>query len=165
MSDSKPATVDQLTRNLGDAAEIIERLAAEHAKLRQACEGLLKHAASKAFWEQQSVDHWDKPGPHNAAIKALKAIAVAESALTPATEGEPSPSPPPVPIRYTNWRGKTRVRRIVPIRLRFAANEWHPEPQWLLDAIDVGKQAERSFAVAGIHEWGFATAGEGGGAC
>lgn len=56
----------------------------------------------------------------------------------------------PVEIGYTNWRGEYAVRRIIPIRPWFGATEWHPEPQWLLTAIDVEKGAERDFAIADI---------------
>ncbi len=58
-----------------------------------------------------------------------------------------------VRIRYTNYRGETAVRRIVPGEMRFAANEWHTSPQWLLDAFDLDKDGVRSFAVKDIHEW------------
>jgi predicted DNA-binding transcriptional regulator YafY len=58
-----------------------------------------------------------------------------------------------VTIRYTNHRGETADRRIIPQSLRFAATEWHPEPQWLLDALDVDKGLQRSFAMQDIHSW------------
>src|SRR4051794_13334074 len=48
-------------------------------------------------------------------------------------------------IRYTNYRGETAVRRIVPLRIRFASSEWHPAEQWLMDAYDLDREAERSF--------------------
>jgi len=48
---------------------------------------------------------------------------------------------------YTNWQGVKGFRRVLPLRLRFAATEWHPEPQWLMDALDVDKGEERSFAM------------------
>ncbi|TSD89161.1 hypothetical protein FFK22_009010 [Mycobacterium sp. KBS0706] len=38
-------------------------------------------------------------------------------------------------------------RRAVPMSVRFGSTEWHPEPQWLLRAFDVEKQAEREFAM------------------
>jgi predicted DNA-binding transcriptional regulator YafY len=59
-----------------------------------------------------------------------------------------------VVIRYTNYRGETSDRKIVPKSIRFASTEWHPEPQWLLDAFDLEKQADRSFAMKDIHQWG-----------
>ena len=58
-----------------------------------------------------------------------------------------------VSIVYTNYRGETSVRRIIPKRVWFGSTEWHPEEQWLLDAIDVEKEAERSFAMKDIRAW------------
>ena len=58
-----------------------------------------------------------------------------------------------IEILYTNYRGETSRRKIVPSALRFGATEYHPQPQWLLDAYDVGKQAERTFAMLDIQEW------------
>lgn len=56
----------------------------------------------------------------------------------------------PTEIVYRNWKGETAVRRIIPIRWWFGSTQWHPEPQWLLSAIDVEKNAERDFAYDGI---------------
>lgn len=67
-------------------------------------------------------------------------------------------APPPVPVEqptegewvtltYTNWRGETNERAIKPLRIWFGSTEWHPEPQWLLTAIDKDKDAERDFAL------------------
>ena len=58
-----------------------------------------------------------------------------------------------VTIRYTNYRGKTADRRIVPRQIRFASTDWHPETQWLLDAYDLDREDERSFAMRDIAEW------------
>jgi predicted DNA-binding transcriptional regulator YafY len=58
-----------------------------------------------------------------------------------------------IEILYTNYRGETARRKIVPGTLRFGATEYHPQPQWLLDAFDVEKQAERTFAMHDIQEW------------
>lgn len=73
----------------------------------------------------------------------------------------PSRRDEPVTILYTNWRGETAVRRICPIRSTqtyvtfwFGSNKWHPEPQWLLSAVDADKGEERCFALAGIKAWG-----------
>jgi predicted DNA-binding transcriptional regulator YafY len=56
-------------------------------------------------------------------------------------------------ILYTNYRGETGLRRIRPERLHFGSTEWHPEPQWLLDAIDLDKSASRTFAMKDIRAW------------
>ena len=58
-----------------------------------------------------------------------------------------------VRIYYTNWRGETAFRTITPGRIRWGSNEWHPEPQWLLEAYDLDKNASRTFAMASILEW------------
>lgn len=58
-----------------------------------------------------------------------------------------------VTIRYTNHRGKTAWRRIVPQAIRFADTVWHPGFQWVLDAIDVDKNKPRVFALSGVQQW------------
>ncbi len=58
-----------------------------------------------------------------------------------------------IEICYTNWRGETDQRKIQPLRLIFDQNQWHQEKQWLLEAIDLGKNAVRFFAVKDIHDW------------
>jgi predicted DNA-binding transcriptional regulator YafY len=58
-----------------------------------------------------------------------------------------------VRIDYVNWRGERGWRRIIPRRLYFAAVEWHPGDQWILDAWDVDKQDLRSFAMKDIRAW------------
>ena len=58
-----------------------------------------------------------------------------------------------VEIDYTNWRGERSVRRIVPDRIQWTANNWHKETQWLLRAWDEEKHDFRDFAVKDIHSW------------
>ena len=58
-----------------------------------------------------------------------------------------------IKILYTNWRGETRVRTIVPKEIKFLSTEWHPEEQWCLIAFDKDKNAERTFACKDIKEW------------
>ncbi len=55
-----------------------------------------------------------------------------------------------VSLPYRNWRGETAVRSFIPRRLWWGSDEWHPEPQWLLTALDVEKGAERDFALSGF---------------
>ncbi|MEX0594487.1 MAG: hypothetical protein WD157_00070 [Patescibacteria group bacterium] len=59
-----------------------------------------------------------------------------------------------VTITYTNYRGETGERQIVPRKLWFGSTPYHPEKLWLLDAFDIGKQADRTFAVKDIKSWG-----------
>lgn len=58
-----------------------------------------------------------------------------------------------VSIAYTNWRGETAQRIIIPDSIYFGSTQWHPEPQWLLRALDVEKQAMRDFAMKDICSW------------
>lgn len=56
----------------------------------------------------------------------------------------------PLYITYRNWRGETRERQIRPTRVWFGSTEWHPEPQWLMDAWDLESDAARTFAFSGF---------------
>lgn len=58
-----------------------------------------------------------------------------------------------VEIVYTNWKGITSTRHIIPIEIFFGSTEWHKEEQWLLNAFDVDKQANRAFALKDIKSW------------
>lgn len=55
-----------------------------------------------------------------------------------------------VRILYRNYRGETAIRTVRPSRIWFGATSWHPEPQWLMEAVDLEKDAERSFALRDI---------------
>lgn len=61
--------------------------------------------------------------------------------------------PMSVVIDYTNHRGERSLRTITPHNVRFGSSQWHPEPQWMLEAWDHDRDAHRSFAMADIHEW------------
>jgi predicted DNA-binding transcriptional regulator YafY len=54
-------------------------------------------------------------------------------------------------IDYTNHRGERRERRVMPLGIMFGSNEYHREDQWLLHALDVEKNALRTFALKDIH--------------
>ncbi len=56
-------------------------------------------------------------------------------------------------IDYTNWRGEFSLRRIEPRRVYFGSTEHHPEPQWLLEAMDLDKGEWRTFAMKDITGW------------
>lgn len=57
---------------------------------------------------------------------------------------------PPLTIVYTNWRGETEERTIIPIQHWYGTTEWHPAPQWMIKAFDVQLGMVRDFAWAGI---------------
>lgn len=50
-------------------------------------------------------------------------------------------------IKYRNWRGEVATRCIKPIKMFFGSNEWHPEEQWLMEAMDLDKVEVRVFAM------------------
>lgn len=60
-----------------------------------------------------------------------------------------------VRIDYTNWRDERRTRRILPLRIYWGSNEWHPETQWLLDAedLELPDRGTRSFAMKDVRSW------------
>ncbi|TIN05581.1 MAG: hypothetical protein E5Y14_32810 [Mesorhizobium sp.] len=53
---------------------------------------------------------------------------------------------------YTNHRGESGRRRVVPIRVWFGSTNWHPTQQWFLRALDLDKDEERDFAFADVRE-------------
>lgn len=57
------------------------------------------------------------------------------------------PTSEPILVVYKNYRGETAVRKISPLRLMYGATEWHPEPGWLMEAMDEDKGQLRSFAM------------------
>ena len=60
---------------------------------------------------------------------------------------------PDVEIDYTNHAGERRVRRIKPLRLRFGTTPRQDTARYVIDAIDVERDVERSFTVREIHSW------------
>ena len=58
-----------------------------------------------------------------------------------------------IKIVYTNYRGETSVRNIIPKELVFSSNEWHKEEQWLLVAFDIDKKLDRTFSCKDIKAW------------
>lgn len=58
-----------------------------------------------------------------------------------------------VVIDYTNWKGERSVRTVTPRLFFWGSTNYHPDPQWLMTAIDEDKNAERTFALSGVHSW------------
>lgn len=55
-----------------------------------------------------------------------------------------------IKMLYKNNRGETTVRRLVPIKIFFGQTEWHQDEQWLLEAYDVDRTANRTYALREI---------------
>jgi predicted DNA-binding transcriptional regulator YafY len=53
---------------------------------------------------------------------------------------------------YTNWRGETSERQVEMYAVFWGATEWHPEPQWMLQAFDLEKREHRLFAMRDIKD-------------
>lgn len=53
----------------------------------------------------------------------------------------------PFRMIYTNYRGETSERSILPLQVYFGSTPYHPEPQWLMEAHDFEKCASRVFAM------------------
>jgi hypothetical protein len=64
--------------------------------------------------------------------------------------GVGSPSDQVVTVRYRNYRGETALRRVVPRDVWYGSTDWHPEPQWMINVLDVDRDVERSFAMRDI---------------
>lgn len=64
-----------------------------------------------------------------------------------ATQTEATPEAEPLVFMYTNWRGESGLRRAHPRRVYWGSTDWHPAPQWLMEALDADKQAVRVFAM------------------
>jgi hypothetical protein len=51
---------------------------------------------------------------------------------------------------YKNYRGEVAVRRVLPKCIWFGQTEHHLQPQWLMNAVDVERGVERTFAMQDI---------------
>lgn len=58
-----------------------------------------------------------------------------------------------VKVIYTNWRGETAERTVIPIEIWWGATEWHPGEQWLLKVWDIERQSYRHYALKDITQW------------
>ena len=60
-----------------------------------------------------------------------------------------------VMIDYTNHKGERSLRRITPRRFFWGSNQYHPDPQWLVEATAHDREgATRVFALSHVHQWG-----------
>jgi hypothetical protein len=48
---------------------------------------------------------------------------------------------------YVNWRGVKSKRRVRTEKIYWGSTEYHKEPQWIMLAFDIDKQAYREFAM------------------
>lgn len=56
-------------------------------------------------------------------------------------------------IYYTNYKGERGYRIVLPLEIRHGMTDWHPEPQWFIQAFDLEKRALRLFTLHDISDW------------
>ena len=96
--------------------------------------------------ERNPCGAWMAIQAQSAELATLRARALV-AAASAASRSAVSDEAVPLLITYTNWRGETAQRRIIPQSVWFGATDWHPEPQWLLKAMDADKGEIRDFAM------------------
>jgi hypothetical protein len=64
----------------------------------------------------------------------------------------PGTESPEISFTYKNWKDEVNERRAVLSSLWWGSNEWHPEPQLLVNGYDLDKKAPRIYAVKDISD-------------
>ncbi len=59
---------------------------------------------------------------------------------------------PMIQFTYKNWRNETSERHVQPLCLWWGRTEYHPTPQWFLQAKDLIKGAQRDFALLDMYD-------------
>lgn len=55
-----------------------------------------------------------------------------------------------IKVLYTNWRGETGIRNIIPVKIYYGSTEWHKENGWLMEAYDLDRKAIRVYSMKDI---------------
>lgn len=76
-----------------------------------------------------------------------------DETVAPRESGMAAPAATAVRIVYTNYRGETAQRTVIPDNFWFGETEWHRGSQWFMDAYDIDRHAIRSFALADVKSW------------
>lgn len=58
-----------------------------------------------------------------------------------------------VKIIYTNYKGITSKRNIIPQKIWYGKSAYHSQEQWFLEAYDIDKEDKRDFAIIDIKNW------------
>ena len=56
-------------------------------------------------------------------------------------------------MKYLNWRGEMRWRRVLPHAWRVGETKWHSGRQWLFSATDLEDGQIKEFAMGGVFGW------------
>lgn len=54
-------------------------------------------------------------------------------------------------VMYRNYKGVLGERNITPMHIFYGSTQYHPEPQFLLEAFDNDKKAPRIFALKDMY--------------
>ena len=54
---------------------------------------------------------------------------------------------------YTNYKGQTSIRTVIPLKFYYGCTDYHTEEQWLLEAHDHTKNDIRIFAMKYVRCW------------
>ncbi|TWA74131.1 hypothetical protein FBZ82_101146 [Azospirillum brasilense] len=128
--------IEQQRRDHAERDAVQAALAAAEAR-EAALRGLARELFNALVRYEVGADS-DAPREHREMMGRARA---ALSAGAQQAQGEP------LVFTYTNYRSETGTRRAIPIRVYHGATEYHPEPQWLMEAHDVDKDAARVFAM------------------
>lgn len=146
-----PDTDPDLTAAQAEIAQLkAERNAAMAGPIRDITDADMKNIVAHLSYELEPQG----PLPNrNSLMMEVVRLSNSLAAIQPDTEraepvaDQPVATPVYLTLTYTNWRGETALRTIIPRRVWFGSTDWHPEPQWLLTALDVEKKAHRDFAL------------------
>lgn len=67
----------------------------------------------------------------------------------------------PLTFKYVNHDGVEATRTVIPIGFFFGTSKYYTEPQWLLEAWDLDKQAVRHYAFSKLNIPGLSSQQEG----
>lgn len=89
------------------------------------------------------------------AVNGTSTPAAAENAPTGALQAPIAPPTSPASLAllpayrfdYVNYKGEISTREVIPRFIHYGKNEFHPEAQWMMRALDIFKGAERDFAM------------------
>lgn len=59
---------------------------------------------------------------------------------------------PSFTFSYVNHSGVLMIRSVVPLRIFFGTSLYYTEPQWLMEAFDLDRNANRTFAMNKINK-------------
>ena len=157
---AKPAKLDLATKRTNALLFAVNNIRTQTAEVRHfaATAKLLLNQRARVNAEANKAD--EIANVLQDLANAIHAKNIADQVAAMSEDGEPAanvtwfPSPEgigetpqPVTVTYTNWRDETADRKILPKGVWYGSTEWHPEPQWLLRAVDVDKGENRDFAL------------------